>query len=153
MTASRQVMHRTTGVVQRSERLGGVVITALCLAGLVCQALIAASLVSALWHVGNMVRPHDDNWRGFVYPDRRRMSDHVELGRFHSLASCRFASRAKLTELHAQKCSACRWDGDSDQDSACWDCDRNPLEIGDYECGSNCEMTAFGLYQCTTTEH
>ena len=56
----------------------------------------------------------DDDWSGFVYPDKENLFNHLELGKFETLDQCR---------------------------AAAWDLiDRSGWPtVADYECGLNCK--------------
>jgi hypothetical protein len=87
-------------------------------------------------------------WLGFVYPARNNLTRHVDLGAFDSLDTCRVAAHRKLHSLHDERCSRCNDDSD---DSRCRDCDDDPLQTGDYECGSDCKLEDDGIYTCKET--
>ena len=56
-----------------------------------------------------------DEWEGFVYPDKNDLFQHRNIGVYRSLESCRAAARNTLSEVSS-------------------------IEKGDYECGLNCEF-------------
>ena len=72
-----------------------------------------------------------DKWRGFVYPDRGNLFDSRNIGEFDSLEQCRAACLTYLRDLGRS-------------------------QIGDYECGKNCEEdkdSYLGIYICEETMH
>ncbi len=70
-----------------------------------------------------------EKWRGFFYPDKDNLSNHVETGLFDSLEECRDATTAYAEDLGI------------------------PRSRYDYECGLNCkaEDSTGGLYVCEET--
>jgi len=72
---------------------------------------------------------NSENWEGFVYPDKRNLTIHTNLGSYSSLESCRSAALNTLTRISS-------------------------IESGDYECGLNCEVREGmgGIKICEKTE-
>ena len=65
----------------------------------------------------------DDDWSGFVYPDKENLSNHLELGDFETLDQCRAAARELI-------------------DVSGWP------SVADYECSLNCKpMKGYDLLQ------
>lgn len=54
-----------------------------------------------------------ERWEGFVYPDKDNLANHISVGEYSSLESCRDAARSALKGISSPK-------------------------SGDYECGLNC---------------
>jgi hypothetical protein len=70
----------------------------------------------------------EDNWEGFVYPNKSDLTIHQSIGEFESLESCRSAANSKLSQL-------------------------NSSHSGDYECGLNCEYNKdYGMNICKETK-
>ncbi len=68
-----------------------------------------------------------DKWQGVVYPDRGYLPDSRNIGEFESLEECRAACLTYLRDL-------------------------GKSQIGDYECGKNCEYdSSIGIYVCEET--
>ena len=67
-----------------------------------------------------------DLWSCFIYPDRNLLNHSIEVGKYPSLDSCREAAYSALKYYHREHCMGL-------------DCDDDPMKIGDYECGLNCE--------------
>jgi hypothetical protein len=65
----------------------------------------AAAALTACWQ---------QEWMGFVYPNKANLTQHIEIGVFSSLEECRGAAQDKLV-------------------LSGW------ANSGDYECGLNCE--------------
>ena len=55
-----------------------------------------------------------DEWQGFIYPNRNDLTDHVSVGSFETLEQCGRAARSELMRISS-------------------------LGAGDYECGLNCD--------------
>lgn len=70
----------------------------------------------------------EEEWMGFVYPNRADLTEHIEIGVYSSLEQCRAAAQDKLV-LSGR------------------------VNTGDYECGLSCERKAEfgGLYVCKET--
>jgi len=75
---------------------------------------MALRLVVSLVTVATLAGCFQEEWRGFVYPNRADLTKHVEIGTFPSLEQCRSAAHDRL--------ALSGW-----------------AEQGDYECGLNCE--------------
>jgi len=86
-----------------------------------------------------------DRWSGFVYPDKQNLTVHIHIGEFPSLEQCRDAARLKLKQLFTEGCSS------PTQNSERRRCSEDPLVLGDYECGRNCESRGSGLSVCAET--
>lgn len=54
-----------------------------------------------------------ERWEGYVYPNKQDLTQHIFVGEYSTLESCRAGALAKLHQL-------------------------NTLSSGDYECGKNC---------------
>lgn len=91
------------------------------------QGTISIILIAlAIWYFWPS---HSDEWRGFFYPNKDNLTNHIETGVFDSLEECRDVTTAL---------------GD----------DRGiPPTRYDYECGLNCEKedSVGGLYVCEET--
>jgi hypothetical protein len=92
---------------------------------------------------GNWLR--EDRWRGNAYPDRYNLAWSISLGEFDSPAECRVAAFSALRSAHQMRCQYCP---DHSEEARCVDCQTDPLEVGDWECGKNCELEESGLYLC-----
>lgn len=68
----------------------------------------------------------EQQWDGFVYPDRGNLTNHIGVGTFNSLEECRSAAVDRLERMNA-------------------------LYTGDYECGLNCDRSEFPMI-CEKTE-
>jgi hypothetical protein len=71
----------------------------------------------------------EEEWEGFVYPNKNDLTVHRNIGVYESLESCRAAALNTLTHI-------------------------STIEKGDYECGLNCENRSDmgGIKVCEKTE-
>ena len=91
---------------------------------LVAVALVMV-IVAVLYGLRNCSQQIEDEWRGFLYPDRDNLRDSVELGVFESLEVCRDAARShsEFVQLNS-----------------------------DYKCGLNCKSRD-GMFVCEETKN
>ena len=68
-----------------------------------------------------------DNWDGFLYPNKNDLTEHINVGKFDTLAQCRSAVARYVQE--------------------------NSIRANqfDYECGKNCRGSSTGLSICEET--
>ena len=67
----------------------------------------------------------DEEWSGFVYPNKNNLTDHRNIGTYSSLEQCRDAALSLM--------STSNWFN------------------GDYECGLNCKSSSYGGMLCDKT--
>lgn len=68
-----------------------------------------------------------DEWDGFVYPDRRDLTNDIYIGTFNSLENCRSSALGLINS------------------------DRERFLNPDYECGKNCDTSTGKPYICKET--
>ena len=69
----------------------------------------------------------DQEWLGFVYPDKNNLLHDIQIGAYSSLDSCRSAAHSLMSE-------------------------KDWVVTGTYECGLNCKYDGgIGLYICKET--
>jgi len=70
----------------------------------------------------------EEEWEGFVYPDKNNLTNHKNIGVYETLKECRSAAWDMLSRLNA-------------------------INEGDYECGLNCEKkNGMSIKICEKTE-
>lgn len=70
----------------------------------------------------------NEEWEGFVYPNKYNLSEHINIGSYKSLEECRVSSINALSKLSS-------------------------VSTGDYECGLNCESrSGISIKICDKTE-
>jgi hypothetical protein len=77
------------------------------------KSLIVILLMCPLMAYAGWWSFNADEWEGFVYPNKNNLTEHINIGVFKSLESCRAAALKKLSQVSS-------------------------IEEGDYECGLNC---------------
>tara|TARA_B100000686_G_scaffold10826_1_gene10863 strand:- start:203 stop:577 length:375 start_codon:yes stop_codon:yes gene_type:complete len=70
----------------------------------------------------------DCTWRGFLYPDKNFLINHIDIGEFSSLPRCRTAVMEEINRRSLRRSAI------------------------DYECGLNCKISRYGTgYTCDRT--
>lgn len=93
----------------------------------VSVTILSALLLSGCDKLGNQ-----DQWQGWVYPDKNALVVSIPMGKFESLEQCRSSAQTAIRYLEERTLAG-------------------KTVKADYECGLNCEPMSGGLNMCTQT--